>query len=322
MSSRLINRSINPWIHIDWSCINSKTKMYLLRASISVKGRAIVIYEECHHKEKDNNHATHKQFLNNLKEILPTYSIPIIITDAGFRAPWFKVIQQMGWHFVGRVRNKNVVLFDESDNWQYTSSFFKKAKPKPSYLGRALLTLRQQVEVHIVTYRGKSKNRHSCNINKQRRTSSKELHYSKAAKEPWVLVTSLPNSCKDPKHIVNIYRQRMRIEENFRDTKCNYYGLGLKVSLTRTQCRMEILLLVAAIATFAAWLSGVIVIDRNQASDYQAHSARFTRVLSTVYLGREAIKKGLQISVPDFYKSLKLLLQMVINTQMEQGVDG
>jgi hypothetical protein len=37
-----------------------------------VSGRSIVIYEECHSKEKENNHATHKKFLNNLKSILPS----------------------------------------------------------------------------------------------------------------------------------------------------------------------------------------------------------------------------------------------------------
>ena len=65
MASRLIPNWMSPWIHVDWSCINATTNLYLLRASLSVKGRSIVLYEECHPKKKENNHAVHKQFLKN-----------------------------------------------------------------------------------------------------------------------------------------------------------------------------------------------------------------------------------------------------------------
>ena len=116
MAGQLIPKWMSPWIHIDWSCINSTTNLYLLRASLSVKGRSIVLYEECHPKKKENNHAVHQQFLKNLKAVLPPCQPPIIVADAGFRAPWFTVVSQMGWHFVGRLRNKNLVLLEETEN--------------------------------------------------------------------------------------------------------------------------------------------------------------------------------------------------------------
>ncbi|KTD76104.1 transposase, partial [Legionella waltersii] len=74
--------------------INPTTNLYLLRASISVKGRSIVLYEECHPKKKENNHVVHKQFLKNLKAILPSCATPIIVTDGGFRAPWFMAVRE------------------------------------------------------------------------------------------------------------------------------------------------------------------------------------------------------------------------------------
>ncbi|WP_158618888.1 hypothetical protein [Legionella qingyii] len=37
--------------------------------------------------------------------------------------------------------------------------------------------------------------------------------HSKAAKEPWVLVTSLPQAQDNPNHIVNIYLGREVIKE-------------------------------------------------------------------------------------------------------------
>lgn len=320
MASRLIPRWMNPWIHVDWSCINATTNLYLLRASISVSGRSIVVWEECHPKKKENNHAVHKQFLKNLQSILPPCDTPIIVTDAGFRAPWFIAIREMGWHFVGRLRNKNLVLKDDAASWQLSSDFFKQATGRPTYLGHARLTEREQLPVHMVLYKGKSKNRHKRNLNQKISSSGKSKRHSKAGKEPWLLVTSLPQAQDNPNHIVNIYRQRMRIEENFRDSKDSRYGLGLKNSLSRTPERMNVLLLIAAIATFAAWLTGIITSFTGKAADFQAHSAKFTRSLSMVYLGREAIKKQLVISESQFFNAFTLLLQMVVDTQLEKEI--
>ena len=320
MAARLIPRWMSPWIHVDWSCINATTNLYLLRASLSVKGRSIVLYEECHSKKKENNHSIHKQFLKNLKAILPPCEPPIIVSDAGFRAPWFRAILQMGWHFVGRLRNKNLVLLEDKGTWQLSSSFFKQATGKPTHLGPALLTEKEQVPVHMVLYKGKSKNRHKRNLNKKISASGKSKRYSKATKEPWLLVTSLPRARDNPNFIVNIYRQRMRIEENFRDTKCPHYGLGLKNSLTRTPERMAILLLIAAIATWAAWIAGIITTLTGKASDFQAHSAKFTNSLSLVYLGREAIKKQLIASHSQIVNAINTLVSMVIEAQLEKHI--
>lgn len=319
MACRLIPLGMSPWIHVDWSCINATTNLYLLRASLSVTGRSIVLYEECHPKKKDNNHAVHQQFLKNLKAILPPGGTPVIVTDAGFRAPWFRAVRQMGWDFVGRLRNKNLVLIEGREHWQLSTLFFEHATGTPTHVGQALLTEKEQIPVHIVLYKGKSKNRHKRNLNKKVSASSKSKRYAHAAKEPWVLVTSLHQARDNPNHSVNIYRQRMRIEENFRDTKCPHYGLGLKHSLTRSPERMAILLLIAALATFAAWLTGVLTIQQGKAADFQAHSAKFNSSLSIVYLGREAIKKQLDLSNHDLAQPLQLLLQLVINTQLERA---
>ncbi|BCA97121.1 hypothetical protein TUM19329_34820 [Legionella antarctica] len=78
----------------------------------------------------------------------------------------------------------------------------------------------------------------------------------------------------------------MRIEENIRDTKYSHYGLGLKNSLSKSPARLAILLLIVAIATFAAWLAGIETKCRGVVADFQAHSSKFTRVLSLVFLGR------------------------------------
>ena len=317
MSSYLITEGSRPWIHIDWSCVCSITKLYLLRASLTMSGRSIVIYEESHLKKKENNHATHKAFLNNLKVILPVSVKPVIVTDAGFRAPWFDYIRRMGWEFVGRVRNKNLIRMDSTLIWQLSQSLYEGATGTPTYLGHGVLTEAQQVPAHFVLYKGKNKNRHKLNENKKRSRSSKSKRHANAHKEPWLLVTSLIPSEGIAQEVVNIYRQRMRIEENFRDTKCTRYGFGLKESRSRSTERMKVLLLIAAIATFACWLAGLFTRLYGDAASYQAHSSKFISVLSSVYLGREALKKGFKITKKQFISILRILFDINIAAKLE-----
>ena len=317
MISKLIGDNTCPWIHIDWTCINPVTNLYALRASLSMKGRSIVVYEASYPKKKENNHATHKAFLDQLKALLPASVKPVIVTDAGFRGPWFGCIIKLGWDFVGRLRNKNAVCVEGTSIWCLSSEYFKQATAKPTYRGCGLLTQDGKIPVNLVVYRGKNKERHRLNHYKKRSLCGMSQRHSLAAKEPWVLVTSLNTAKLNPVLIVNIYRQRMRIEENIRDTKCPHYGLGLKNSLTQSHQRMNILLLIGAIANFIAWIAGLFIKSMGKASDFQAHSAKFTSALSYVFLGRRALKKRILMSSVEFETTLDMLFQCALQVQQE-----
>jgi len=317
MGLHLITENSSPWIHIDWSCICSVTNLYLLRASLSMPGRSIVIYEASYPKKKENNHATHKLFLQQLKAILPVSVKPIIVTDAGFRGPWFAYIRELGWDFVGRLRHKNLLRLDSTTTWRLAQSFHEEATSTPKYLGHAVLTQALQVPVQVVLYKGHKKNRHQLNKDKSRSQGGMCARYARAHKEAWLLVTSLPSSKHIAQQTVNIYFQRMRIEENFRDTKCTHYGFGLKESRSRSTERMNVLLLIAAIATFACWLAGISAQKAGIAADYQAHSSKFTTVLSTVYLGREVLKRNAHILKRYFTSALEALFEINASAQLE-----
>lgn len=219
LCSYLIKEGSTPWVHVDWTCINSTTNLYVLRASLSMTGRSMVIYEECHPKKKENNHATHKAFLNQLKKLIPSSVKPIIVTDAGFRAPWFQHILSLEWDFVGRLRNKNLVCLNNESTWNLSSSYFAKATRTPTHIGEGLLTEEGKVPTHFILYKGINKGRHRVNKNKKKSRAGKSKRYAKANNEPWLLVSSLSLNQDNPNLAVNIYRQRMRIEENIRDTK-------------------------------------------------------------------------------------------------------
>lgn len=314
MTASLINEGSCPWIHIDWSCICSLTKLYFLRASLSMSGRSIVIYEECHPKKNENNHSVHKAFLQRLKNVLPPLVKPVIVTDAGFRALWFSEVLKMGWDFVGRLRNKNLICLANTDDWQLSKSLYQGANAKAKKLGRAILTEKLQVPVNLVLYKGKKKNRHKLKQNKKNSKCGRSKRYAKAHKEPWLLVTSLVTSAQET---VKMYHQRMRIEENIRDTKCARFGFGLKESRTHSSERMKILLLIAAIATFACWVAALVTRQNGTASDYQAHSSKFKSVISSVYLGREALKRGINITGKKFSIFIQLLFDIVNYQKLE-----
>ncbi len=72
-----------------------KRVLYILRASMALKGRGLVIYQKTYPIELENSPKVHLDFLKELKKILPFNCRPILVTDAGFRCPWFKRVIEM-----------------------------------------------------------------------------------------------------------------------------------------------------------------------------------------------------------------------------------
>lgn len=101
-----------------------------------------------------------KLLLQRLKNVLPPLVKPVIVTDAGFRAPWFSEMLKMGWDFVGRLRNKNLVRLDNTDDWQLSKSLYQGANAKAKKLGHGILTEKLKIPVNLILYKGKKKNRH------------------------------------------------------------------------------------------------------------------------------------------------------------------
>ncbi|WP_448548023.1 hypothetical protein [Thalassotalea fusca] len=73
---------------------------------------------------------THQKFLANLARILDGTSKPIIVTDAGFKTPWFRAVLAQEWDFVGRVRLPNFYSFDNKV-WQCITHLYARATSCP-----------------------------------------------------------------------------------------------------------------------------------------------------------------------------------------------
>lgn len=93
-----------PIILVDWSDVREQLRLITLRASISVKGRSITLYERTFLFEDYNAPRSHNAFLAEHANVLPPGCCPLIVTDAGYRNTWFREVERHGWFWLGRVR--------------------------------------------------------------------------------------------------------------------------------------------------------------------------------------------------------------------------
>ena len=82
---------------------------FLLRAAITFEGHSITLYEEAHTIDRKEKLIAHQQFLLQFKGLLPNTCRPTLVTDAGFRTTWFKLVGSMGWDWLDRVRNRHAM---------------------------------------------------------------------------------------------------------------------------------------------------------------------------------------------------------------------
>ena len=73
-----------------------RTNAIPVGASLAVNGRSVTVYEEVHTLASKDKRRTHRAFLEQLQALLPAGCRPIIVTDAGFRTPWFKQVEALG----------------------------------------------------------------------------------------------------------------------------------------------------------------------------------------------------------------------------------
>ena len=285
LSHIIIGKTQRPIILIDWSDLYGQKQHYLLRATVALTGRPLTIYEEVHTLATKDKPMTHRLFLKHLKAKLPESCCPIIVTDAGFRTAWFKMVAKMNWDWVGRVRNRHLVKTEGNNQWFDCKDYYASATTIPKYLGKVLLTKLQAVTCHLVVVKAKSKGRRKLTKSGHNDMSKRSKKNSCREREPWLLATSLPVTSKLAKRVANIYGARMQIEEAFRDTKSLQFGLGFNLNRTYATKRIQMLLLIAMLATFILWLLGSITKLTGQFRYYQANTVKSRSVLSLLFLG-------------------------------------
>lgn len=304
----VISQQHRPIILVDWSKLSTDGHYHALRASLPVGGRALTLYDEVHPLTKLANPGVEKRFLKTLKTLLPKNCHPIIVTDAGFRNPWFRTVQTMGWDFVGRVGGRPLISTHGKADWVRVEQVFETATTRPKYLGYMDLVRNAPFACHAYLVKKKKQGRANKTVFGQRSTakySEKNAHRERA---PWLIVTSLEGGTNITKRVMNLYKTRMQIEEGFRDFKNSRWGFSLDEARASATYRYENLLLIGALATFAVWLVGKLSEMKDQHRHYQANTIKSRNVLSIFYLGCRVLqKKCLDFQETDFQQAIRAL---------------
>lgn len=310
MAHWCIGQAKRPLVLIDWSPISHDEQFHVLRASVPAGGRGKTIYQELHPQSQCGNRDVQSNFLKMLAQVIPEHCRPIIVTDAGFKNPWFRAVEAMGWDWIGRIRGAVRVARTEDDNWLSAKLLGHLLEcDERTYMGEFSLAKSTPLGCAIYGLRKPPKGRIDRNKKGRRSRAGKSRENASREREPWVIATSLSGGSAITDEIIEAYAKRMQIEEAFRDTKDEYYGLGLNRSRSRSAERFTVLLLINALALFIAWLFGKVAEQRKVNFRYQANTIRTRRVLSFIFLGlRILAREPLTIGDGDIERARKDLM--------------
>lgn len=271
-------------IAVDWSGACGH-EYHLLRASLLVDGRSIVVYNMVVEQQDLETPEVHSLFLDNLQKVVGYHPNVYIVTDGGFLTPWYSKVLSLDWHMIGRLRGSMTCQLENQSQWQTLKQLREGASQIPRSLGRARLTRHSPTacDAFLHVYHGKSKGR----TGKSRFTKDTKT-YQNLAKEPWLLATS--DKEMSSKQAVYLYGKRMQIEQNFRDDKSLEYGFSWRSSKSKGVQRMEILCLIAALASIALWFVGFEAERRGWHKKFQANTIKNRRVLSFLTLAKQSIQ--------------------------------
>lgn len=285
---------IVDWSSIPGSHLSLSGEHCVLRASLAAQGRSITLYEEVHSKSKEGNTRVHRDFLARLKSLISPPCKPTILTDAGFKNPWFKEVIALGWDYVGRLNGS--VHYDDGTGFKALSELFAKATSKPQEIGSVVVAKTNPLTTKIYRYKKPAKGRKHRGITGKTLTNKQSRKNAKSNSQPWILASSLTGNGIE-QVIVKYYKLRMTIEESFRDTKSQCYGLSLNENVTRNVKRYTVWLLLAALVSFIAWVVGYTAEKLTLHYDFQANSYRHRRVLSFFFLGCQILRKNIPICI-------------------------
>lgn len=304
---RWLLRCPRPVLIVDWSELKSDGRWHLLRAGLVAKGRTLTVYEEVHPDARKHHPAVHAAFLRRLQELLPKGAAPILITDAGFRVPWFRAVETLGWHWVGRVRDharlRSLGPADPTP-WFPCKTLYFQATRRARSLGYVELTESNPLPCRLVLVRRRSRGRVLRTRQGKPRRSGHALKMGRRNREPWLLACSCSLDALSGTEIVALYARRMQIEQSFRDLKSHRYGCAFEDTLTREPRRLEMLLLIHALASLAAWFAGLAT-TANTVTQLCAPS--LARRYSVLWIGWACLRRrGARLGGPPIFASTLL----------------
>lgn len=273
-------------IAVDWSEVAPDGAFVELRAAVTRTGmgRGLTIYQQVYPESKLGNARAERALLKRLHGWMPAGVHVIIITDAGFRRPWFTQVERLGWSWIGRIRGGVCVSRDRT-HWEQASAWFAKATGKACRWSECWLTRRFRFACDMVLYRRRAVGAQRYGRAGHGSTPKARREAKASAREPWLLAHSPQLRTFRAEEIVALYGQRMQVEENFRDSKSTPLGMGLEVSQSRSAPRLHALLLIGTLAAFLLWHIGQMAEAEGLHLRFKA-TTRLARELSIITLAK------------------------------------
>lgn len=293
LANLLLRFTDRPVLLVDWTAAESG--FHTLSAKIAFAGRALSILSRTYPERKKANPDVEREFLNELKQVIPQRCRPVLVTDAGFLFKWIDSVRAIGWDYVGRVRLKKILLSIDGRCIRLAEAY-KLANRKPRNLGTVSVG-KGNPRTHraILSAKPKTNGRYRLGRKGKPLQGGTARSCRDAAREPLLLITSLSQR---PRIVVDIYRMRMQIEQTFRDLKSYRYGWSTRHIRTTQAGRIDVLLLVAALAAVAMHLLGLTVRGRALARGLQPNTERRRNVFSTFFLGKLVLQQELESKLP------------------------
>jgi hypothetical protein len=292
MITHILKGQNRPAILIDWSGLTPCGAFHFLRASVAFQGRSLTLYDQAYPLSDYCKEKVHKSFLLQLKKLIPEDCKPIVITDAGFRNNWFQAIKELGWDFVGRVRNRTQYCMENESTWKPIKSLYNEATLKPTFIGSVQLAKYSPIACNFHLVKQEKKNREKRNLIGKKVRCSSSIKHEMREKEPWLIATSLPIEECNSNLVMALYKKRMQIEEAFRDLKNTKNGFGLRHCRSFKVERLNVALLIASLAMLVLWIFGNAAIKKNLHYSYQSNTERKSNVLSVISIGWQVLMRS------------------------------
>jgi hypothetical protein len=302
--ARLVGMQAPLVIAVDWSSVSPGGRFAELRAAVTWPGmgRGLTVYQCVYPQRQQGSGPAERALLKCLRTLIPAGTRVIVVTDAGFRLPWFRDVEQKGWSWIGRIRGKTNL--EHAGSCDRVSTWFGMATAKATRWIDCALT-HARLACDVVLYRCGKTRRKVYRCAGYGSTVRVTQDARRSAREPWLLAHSSDLRCHRPDEIVAFYARRMQIEENFRDSKSTNFGMGQEVGRSRSALRLHALLLIATLASYLLWHIGQVAEAEGLHRRFKA-TTRDSRELSLISLALLLISTSLRLPItPEGVRSLR-----------------
>lgn len=223
LAHHLLQNHDEALIAIDWTDYDADDQTTLCAYLLTTHGRALPLLWETHKKSalKGNRTAMELAFVERLNDVIHEEMKVVVVADRGFGYQQLvQKLHELGLDFVLRIR-KSTWIQDVHGTKKYAGDWIAAS-------GRALMLRDVRVtedETEVGAFIAVK---------------------AKSMKEGWCLISSL--TTLNAPSIVKLYGKRFSIEETFRDTKNDRFGLGLHATHIGSPGRRDRLLFVCALA--------------------------------------------------------------------------